>query len=150
MRRDRPSLRCQNKERGLEGVLGILLVVQHAPAHVRHKGPVPPNQHRECRVVLPGREGGEQFAVVAWIGRRGNDSTEVLKDGARGCVGPSRFLRGGAYLSYMFPRTRSSFGRFGRTEMEGRNAVSVQWGYLARPISIHPGEEKERPSNEPR
>ena len=48
---DGSSLADKDEEGGLEGVLGILLMIQDAAAYVEDHGSMPPNQHFEGRLV---------------------------------------------------------------------------------------------------
>ncbi len=49
---DRTRLPRQHQEHGLRGILGVVTIAQDSPADVEHHGPVPLNQHGECRLGL--------------------------------------------------------------------------------------------------
>ena len=62
---DGSRLTSQDQEGGLEGVLGVLLVAEHAPAHPQHHRPVPLHEAGEGAVVPVGGEVVQQLAVGA-------------------------------------------------------------------------------------
>ena len=57
----------QHQERGLESVVGVVTVVQQAPAHAEHHWAMPPYQRREgCLVALVG-EPFEELPIARLI-----------------------------------------------------------------------------------
>jgi hypothetical protein len=58
------GLACQDEEGGLEGVLGVLGVTQHPPAHSQHHRPMPRHQLGEGRLVPPGDEASQQLGIA--------------------------------------------------------------------------------------
>ena len=60
----------QDEEGGLEGVLGVLLVPQHPPAHAADHRAVAVDEQFEGRLVAPGGEALQQGRVVGAVGRR--------------------------------------------------------------------------------
>jgi hypothetical protein len=60
---DRAGLARQRQEGGLESVLGVRLVAQHAPADVQHQALVPPDEQLEGRLVAPGHELFQELGV---------------------------------------------------------------------------------------
>ena len=58
---DRPGLLHQHQERSLEGVLGLVRVLDHAAAEPQYHRPMPGDQHAEC--LLSRRAGLVQEAV---------------------------------------------------------------------------------------
>jgi hypothetical protein len=60
---DRPRPAGEDEEGGLEGVLGVLLVAEQAPADTQGHGPVTAYQGRERRLVPRGDEVGQQVPV---------------------------------------------------------------------------------------
>jgi hypothetical protein len=74
----------QDEERGLEGVLGLVGIVQKAPAHAQHHRPVPPHQRRERRRVLGNHKALQEVLigqVAVW--RRTSDLAQERDQGAR-------------------------------------------------------------------
>jgi hypothetical protein len=71
----------QDEEGGLEGVLGVLLVPQHAPAQAQHHRPVAAHQCREG-LLVPGRDEAGQEVAIAAAGdaRRGQRLAQVFED----------------------------------------------------------------------
>src|SRR5205807_8007564 len=84
---NRACLAREHQEGGLEGVLGILLMAQHAPAHSKHHRPI--TLHQGCkRLFIPLRqEPLEQMAVanISSIGG-GNEPADVMEDSASRAV----------------------------------------------------------------
>jgi hypothetical protein len=60
---DRPGAPRQDEEGGLEGVLRVLLVPQHTPAHAQHHRPVAGDNRGEGRLVAPVGEVVQQLPV---------------------------------------------------------------------------------------
>ena len=60
---DRRGVARQGEECGLEGVFGIVLVVQHAPADAEDQRAVAAHQRREGCFLAPCGETLQQFAV---------------------------------------------------------------------------------------
>ena len=65
---DRAGPPCQDEERGLEGVLRVLLVGQDAAADAEHERPVPADEGGERGLVADGGVPAEEFAVGQGIG----------------------------------------------------------------------------------
>jgi hypothetical protein len=61
--RSRSGLVGEDNERGLEGVLGVLCVVEHPPTNREHHGAVAPNQHFERRFVAARAEVLQQLGI---------------------------------------------------------------------------------------
>ena len=62
--RSRPAK--QDQERGLEGIVGVIRVVEHAPTDAQHHGAVPFDQRLEGRldgINGPGRDSVQQLSV---------------------------------------------------------------------------------------
>ena len=75
---DRRSLACEDQERGLEGIFGILRVAQELAADAQDHRPVPLHQCRECglgRRIARGEEPLEQLPV-----RQGPDDPDLGQD----------------------------------------------------------------------
>ncbi len=62
----RAGFASEDQEGGLEGILGILLVGQHAPTHSEYHWPVAFDQQRERLLVAP-EETSEQCRVVGSV-----------------------------------------------------------------------------------
>ena len=63
---ERPGLADQDQERGLEGILGVVRIIQHAPADAQHHRPMPLHQDREGQLggLAPvGREPLQELSV---------------------------------------------------------------------------------------
>ena len=60
---ERPRFLDEDQERGLEGILGIVRILQDAPADAQDHRPVPRHQDLERRGVLPGGEALEQLRI---------------------------------------------------------------------------------------
>jgi hypothetical protein len=59
----RAAFARQDKEGGLESVLGIVGIPQRVPADSQHHGPVPPHHGRKCRLVIALQKGPQQRAI---------------------------------------------------------------------------------------
>jgi hypothetical protein len=62
----------QDEEGRLESVLGVLFMVQHAPAHAGHQRAVAGDEFREGVLVAPGGEVAEPLPVQCAERRRGH------------------------------------------------------------------------------
>ncbi len=60
---DRSRLAGEDEERGLEGVLGIVVVAEDAPADAQDHRPMPPDDRLERRLIATCDEPFEQIAV---------------------------------------------------------------------------------------
>ena len=58
----------QEQEGGLEGVLRVLDVPEHAPADGEHHRPVPPQQQGECFLLMPLRKPLQKLTVGLFLG----------------------------------------------------------------------------------
>src|SRR5262245_48162462 len=79
------SLTGQDQERGLERILGVVLVVQPVPAHAPDQPAVPAQQRRERGLVALADEALEQLAVGlpgGWI----SEPLNVPQNGADLCA----------------------------------------------------------------
>jgi hypothetical protein len=83
---DRGGLPRQDQERGLQGILGVLGVVQDAPANLLHHRPMSLDQLREGVLIAAEEEQFQQLSIrqVA-TGRRANRASE-LADASQGIV----------------------------------------------------------------
>ena len=63
---DRPRPRCQDQERGLEGILGVVGVAQDVAADIEDHRPMPCHQRLECRLgglAAPSEESIQELGV---------------------------------------------------------------------------------------
>jgi hypothetical protein len=68
----------EHEERGLEGILGILPVMEHASAHAEHQRPVSPDQCRERCLIPMGHKALEKISVRRVpIVMPANDATDM-------------------------------------------------------------------------
>ena len=65
-----PGLLRQHQEAGLESILGVGIVAEHAPAHAHHHRPMAADQRRECLLVTTVREAIQQLPITG-IGTTG-------------------------------------------------------------------------------
>jgi hypothetical protein len=85
---DGGGVASKHQEGGLESVLGVLLVTQHAPAHPQHHPAVARHQRGERSLVAPGREVVQELAVGSLPGRPGAaQGLEVPQERAEPCGG---------------------------------------------------------------
>src|SRR5262249_30095744 len=140
-------------EGGLEGVLRVVQVAQHAPAHAEDQRAVAAEQEREGGLVVPGGEAPQQVGVVLRRpGRAGGQPPDEAKHGgcSRHRLGPSgNVLLLGAYCPAGGPRIHgfsagretSSPERAVRTRAGRRRGRGKRWvpgrggggGYFPRP-----------------
>ena len=53
----------KHEKRSLEGILSVLPVVEHAPAHPEHQGPIAPDQGSKRRLIPVGHKTLEEFSI---------------------------------------------------------------------------------------
>ena len=100
---ERPGLLDQDQERGLEGILCIVRVDQHAPADAQDHRPVPLDQDREGqlgRLAPVGREPLQELAVGQVPDRPHveeraelSEDRPILSDRHAGCLRRPAFFR---------------------------------------------------------
>jgi hypothetical protein len=83
---DRGRFFGQDEEGGVEGILGILLVVQDPAAHTQDHRAVPPGEGSERLLVLPAEEGIQEL-VVGLVTAGGGQLADVAENGVQGGVG---------------------------------------------------------------
>jgi hypothetical protein len=66
---DRVGLSCQKQKGGLEGVFGILLVAEQAPAQTQHHRPMPADEEAKHRLVAPGCEATQKLPIAPLLER---------------------------------------------------------------------------------
>jgi hypothetical protein len=83
---NRTGLLCQDQEGGLEGVLGVMQVTQHASTHSQHHRAVTPQESRKGIPIAVAGEALQQLAVgVLFVGVAAGQASEVLQDGTELC-----------------------------------------------------------------
>src|SRR5262249_13651761 len=65
---DRPGLACQHQKRGLESVLGVLLLTQYPPAHAHDQRTVSMHERRKGLLIPGARKAIEQIGVRHGVG----------------------------------------------------------------------------------
>ena len=76
-RAERPGLANEHEERGLECVIGIGVIAEHAPADREHHRPVTPHHGREGVLIPRVDEAVEQLTVAAIAARELGEFAEV-------------------------------------------------------------------------
>jgi hypothetical protein len=75
---------CQNKECRLKSILGIMLVVQYAPANVEYHRAMALHEHGESLLVFRGSKAPQQLAVRELFPcARVQDALHLLEHNAR-------------------------------------------------------------------
>ena len=77
---DGGGLPCQDQECRLKGVIGVMHVSEPAPADPQDHRPVPPHQHLEGGLVVPGQEDAEQLSVGLLLGSTSGQVPDVPED----------------------------------------------------------------------
>ena len=118
---DRPGLADEQEERGLEGVLRVLRLVEHVPADAEDHRPMPPDEHLEGGLRLRGQsvqEPRQQLAIAHPL--------DVLHQEGRAAVGDDRPRVSAHHVRLRCPAGLSSKG-----------AASHVFGYNFSPRMPH-------------
>ena len=112
----RRGLAGEDEEGGLEGVLGVLLLAQHPPAHAQHQRPVAPHQLRKRLAVPVVCVPFEEPAIPRLRALSGADQpAEVPQNGSQGSRRHGPALPGMLPLPENRPRRPGQIRNSGKT-----------------------------------